>query len=201
VNVNQCIGEICRCYIQSFWICTISPPHTRTLRNICCNSLDVSFSCLIFEGVSKCVADWGLFAKCCWIIKQENFGYIPFPWWNLRSFLRIVLMMKCCSQVNVVYFVCVLVHAWDGNNWNNFIMFIYVYYCYFQISLWLILSLIGTPILWLKVNDFIVQGKTCLHEKRIAFLIFLFVSKFNLRQKFLKCVLILLSAVGLWFLK
>ena len=38
----------------------------------------------------------------------------------------------------------------------------YVDYCCFQISLWLILSLIGTPILWLQVNDFIVQGETCM---------------------------------------
>ena len=76
----------------------------------------------------------------------------------------------------------------------------YVYYCYFQISLWLILWLIGTPILWLKVNDFVFQGKTWLLEKWIAFLIS-YLSKFNLRQKFLNYVLILFSALGLWFLK
>ena len=69
----------------------------------------------------------------------------------------------------------------DNNN--------YVYYCYFQISLWLMWSLIGTPILWLKVNDFIVQGETWLYQKCIAFLIFLhlFSSVLDVRSSFVQC--------------
>ena len=38
----------------------------------------------------------------------------------LIRLLRIVLIMKCCSQLNVAYFGYALAHVWNGNNWNNY---------------------------------------------------------------------------------